>query len=454
MLVALLAGPWQAIATAPEVPRIESVVLAPAQPHANNPNVIWYDDFDVDRIGTYLEPKAGSPDARRSTTEGLGGRGASMECFYGKGRLGTGNRKLVFGDCPFGKPLRPGEHFNDIYWRMYVKHQKGWAGAPAKMSRATGFVSSQWNQAFISHVWSSGLPLTLDPATGVTDGQVVTTVYNDFDHLRWLGNKPVGKFQIHATSESGRWVCVESRVRLNTPGQKDGFAALWVDGLLDTVRTNMDFLGTYPGRGRFVNGIFLEAYWNDGSPSDQYRWYDDFVVSTQPIGPVTAEPNPVLIKTPCAECAEWQTELASDVQGADVVWQSRNLPAPENRIATTMLNGKFAGTAHGRASLPPGLYFNRVRQKGQDGTWSAWSPWHQPFFVVKQTTPAPYLNIEKRSEALWLNLYGESAINYAIEASSDLALWSLLTNVAGSSIEFAAPQSMPQSAQGFFRARQ
>ncbi|MFQ5810142.1 MAG: hypothetical protein ACE5JM_11035, partial [Armatimonadota bacterium] len=103
----------------PETPRIESVVLAPVQPHVNNPDVIWYDNFDGPEStqALYLEPKVDSPHAKRSTTEALGGKGQSMECFYARGERGVGNRKLVFGDCPFGKPIRKGEKFDDVYWR-------------------------------------------------------------------------------------------------------------------------------------------------------------------------------------------------------------------------------------------------------------------------------------------------------------------------------------------------
>jgi hypothetical protein len=39
-------------------------------------------------------------------------------------------------------------------------------------------------------------------------------------------------FWISATEESGRWVCAEARAKLNAPGQQDGEAALWIDGIL------------------------------------------------------------------------------------------------------------------------------------------------------------------------------------------------------------------------------
>ena len=85
----------------------------------------------------------------------------------------------------------------------------------------------------IAHVWSSGESLTLDPASGVRGNRIATTRYNDFANLRWLGNKPVSTFKLHSTEEAGRWVCVESRAKLNTPGKKDGLNQLLIDGRLE-----------------------------------------------------------------------------------------------------------------------------------------------------------------------------------------------------------------------------
>ena len=384
LLSALAAGPAGA-QDKPAPPRIESVVLAPAQPHPRNPAVIWYDNFDTLDAANwkYLEPKPTSPNARLSDTEGLGGTGKAMECSYPKGKRGIGNRKLVFGDCPFGRPLRRGERFEDIYWRIYVKHQAGWTGGgPAKMSRATGFVSRRWNQAFILHVWGSEDVLTLDPVRGVRGGRVVATRYNDFRNFKWLGNRPRGTFPIHATEESGRWVCVEARLKLNTPGKADGYAALWIDGRLDTERKRMDFRGSYAAH--TINAIFLEVYWNKGSPVDQYRWYDDFVVSTEPIGPVTASANPTLIRTPSADCAGWQAEVAADPDGKQVVWRSRTGKPTASRVAVSARTGSFVGKASGSTALPRGpMYFCRTRQQDRAGAWSDWSGWHQPFPVEK-----------------------------------------------------------------------
>ena len=370
----LLSGRLLPADDAPDVPRIDSVVMSVPQPQASDEAVIWYDDFDGPEKA-YTESQGPLDDA-----QAFGGQGRSMLSVYEKGTRGTGNRKVFFGDSPTGKVVRKGQTFDDIYWRVYVKYQHGWAGGgPAKLSRATSIVSPRWAQAMISHVWSSGEELTLDPATGIRGDQVVTTRYNDFPNLRWLGNKPTSQFKLHRTEEAGRWVCVEARAKLNTPGKKDGLNQLWIDGRLEAERKNLDWRGSYTEHG--INAVFLETYWNDGSPVTQSRWIDNFVISTKPIGPVVCPRNPVLIKTPYhgpGKMATWQVEVAPADQDDAVVWRSHPLSATES-VEVNGDTGSFVGPLATKSQLDAGrIYCFRVRQSSNTGQMSDWSPWHQP----------------------------------------------------------------------------
>ena len=211
---------------------------------------------------------------------------------------------------------------------------------------------------------------------------MVTTRYNDFPNLHWLGNKPVARLRLFSPEEAGRWVCVESRARLNTPGKKDGLNQLWIDGRLEAERTNLDWRGGYTGHG--INAVFLEAYWNKGSPVTQSRWYDNFVISTKPIGPVVCPANPVAVRTPPrgeGPPGAWEVEAAADFEGRAVVWRSKRLP-PGDRVRIDAAGGGFEGQLAGKGALESGkVYFLRVRQFGADGAASDWSRWHQPFRV-------------------------------------------------------------------------
>jgi len=61
-----------------------------------------------------------------------------------------------------------------------------------------------------------------------------------------------------------------------------GCSKVRINGNLEAQHTELNFLGSYQTYG--INAVFLENYWNDGSPHVEERYFDDFVVSTQPIG--------------------------------------------------------------------------------------------------------------------------------------------------------------------------
>lgn len=374
MLAAMAAG-------AQTVPRIESVVPLDPQPLEGDPAVIWYDDFDEDL--RYGEESGPLVDA-----EAFGGVGQSKLQRYPKGSRGEGGCKVFFGDSPTGNPIvKRGRKYTDVYWRLYVKHQAGWqGGGPAKLSRATSLASSNWTQAMIAHVWSSGETLTLDPASGVRGGRVATERYNDFPNLRWLGNKPAAELQLFSKSESGWWVCVEARAKLNAPGERDGVNQLWLDGRLEAERTGLDWMGSYTGHG--INAVFLEAYWNEGSPVEQSRWLDHFVISADPIGPVVCPRNPVLIKTPfrgSGQPGAWEAEVALNGDDDAVAWRSNPIVGGLN-ARVDKEHGRFVNGHGGLDGLQPGaVYYARVREANRAGEWSEWSGWHQAFKTEGET---------------------------------------------------------------------
>ena len=357
-----------------EVPlRIDSVVPHPNQPQAADSAVIWFDDFDGPEK-PYSESEGGFDERM-----GFGGAGRSMICSYSKGQRGIGNRKVFFGDSPTGRVVRQGEVFDDVYWRVYVKHQPGWTGGgEAKLSRVTSIVSSRWAQAMIGHVWTSGERLTLDPASGVRSGRVVSTKYNDFPNLHWLGNRPSAQLPISSTAESGWWCCVEARVKLNTPGGRDGIMQLWIDGRLESERLGLDWRGTYEGHG--LNAVFLETYWNEGSPVTQTRWLDNFAISTRSIGPIVTPRRPTLLlggQAPSLAPADWEAEVARP--DGNVVWRSKPV-SHSDRVTVDATSGTFVGLLDGLDRLAgDSLYFGRVHQLSPDGKVTAWSPWHQQF---------------------------------------------------------------------------
>lgn len=345
--------------------RVESV--SPILLRRESGPVVWADSFDqpVDLRRRYFE----YDDARGSFVwdgaGGYGGRGGAMRCTFAPGQVGAGSLKVAFGRNPAAgnRAVQPKATFREIYWRIYVKHADGWQGNPAKLARATCLAGSDWSQGLIAHVWGGkNNALCIDPATGISDNRKVTTRYNDFAHLRWLGLQHA-RTPIFAPEESGRWVCIESRVRLNTPGRRDGVFELWIEGRREAARTDLDWQGTWNEYG--INAVFFENYWNDGSVKRQSRWFDNIVISTAPIGPIVVPGRPTIRRTG-KPVAGWQAQAAADPEGQRIVWTGSPLPGRLMEVPAAPLK-------------PDRVYWLRLRERHRDGSWSQWTAWHAPF---------------------------------------------------------------------------
>jgi hypothetical protein len=376
LLLALVFQGRAAVASDAHPPlRVASITPAVLQPAQHDPAVIFYDDFaaapQVGRL-RYLEFNAADGGFTWLPAGGL--RGGSMRCQFTKGQVTAGGLKVLFGRNPLGRGVRRDETFNEIYWRVYVKHEAGWEGNPGKLARATCLAAEDWSQGMIAHVWGGkGDVLCIDPATGIRNSVKITAHYNDFDHLTWLGSRN-GQTPIFSPDESGRWVCVESHVKLNRAGQTDGWFEMWVDGRLEASRTNLNWHGTWSEYA--INAVFLENYWNEGSVKKQARWFDDFVISTRAIGPIVATMPPIITRTPVAADNSWQVEVAADPYGRDVVWRSKPMAADVMNVTVDATDGEFCGSRAGQAELVVGQeYWTRIRR--QAGI--EWTAWHAPF---------------------------------------------------------------------------
>jgi hypothetical protein len=389
--LAVLAGA-DAFAAAPHSPRIDTVSVLADQGWAGDPDLIWYDDFSGsdDLLTRYLDDGG---DCRVVTYEALGGAGKSLCAPWEAGQVSVGSVIKCIGRCPAdyrNSGVRPTEDFREVYWRWYVKHQPGWIGNPAKMSRATAFAGENWSQAMIAHVWGGyTLNLGISPASGVdANSQVVTTCYNDFPNLTWFGWQE-GDYQIYDTDEAGRWVCLEARVKLNTPGLSDGLFTFYIDGQVEAHSGNLNWVYSWQDYG--INAVFLGNYWNSGSPVAQERYFDDFVISTSYIGPAKSPVRPLVTKTAFRDedagqtQLAWQLQAASDLAGTDIVWDSGIIAAAGDTISLDGAHGAFQGSLVGQSMLEPDrLYALRARQQDSAGFWSDFSPW----MTVLRTAPA------------------------------------------------------------------
>lgn len=257
----------------------------------SRPEWIFCDDFEQDRLDRYFEYT--HPDSSFLRVDSVGVVGsAGMRAHFEPGRVDAGSLKLAFGKTPdpYIRPVDSGATvYRELYWRVYFRTDSAWTGGGGdKLSRAQALASARWAQAMGAPVWSgsgSGPDrehLVIDPFSGTDPaGALITTTYNDFPHLRWLGAAR-SVTPVFDSRHAGRWYCIEAHVRLNDAGQSNGVFELWIDDWLEASRTGLDLVGSFGDYG--LNTLFLENYWNAGSPASQSRYLDNLVVSTRRIG--------------------------------------------------------------------------------------------------------------------------------------------------------------------------
>jgi hypothetical protein len=261
-------------------------VLGCANPR---PTWLWCDDFEQDRASHYYEYVSYKGSLARQRGAGRNGS-TSLRARWAAGDDDAGSLKIIFGRNPISAKRLADDgrsDYRELYWRVFVRSQAGWrTNGNDKFTRAIVFAGPKWEEAAIGHVWGGGAGdvqnyYVLDPASGVdAHGDLATTHYNDFDHLRWFGATQ-GKVPVLGKG-AGRWYCVEAHMRLNDAGESNGSFDLWIDDALDAQRTGLDWVGGYTTYG--INALFLESYINKGAPQPQVRDYDDLVVSTTRIG--------------------------------------------------------------------------------------------------------------------------------------------------------------------------
>jgi hypothetical protein len=84
--------------------------------------------------------------------------------------------------------------------------------------------------------------------------------------------------------ERDRWICYEIMVKANTPGQRDGRIAFWIDGRLAADFPNLRLRDVPTLKANIISlGLYTM---NDAIKGPCEMWYDDVVAATSYIGPV------------------------------------------------------------------------------------------------------------------------------------------------------------------------
>lgn len=237
---------------------------------------IFEDNVESDKTSQYFEVE---------TASGRFGRAAdpsydtAWKSVYQSGtQVNHGSLHLAFGKTPssyFASVFSSSLDFADVTAEFDIRHSiaNPWTD---KLFRFIVFSATDYSQAAIGHAWAeTSTQLKLDPATGTNaSGTVITSGYNDFANLTFLGLQTgtAGVFGSTATTRKR----IKVRMRLDDPYQNNGVLQSYVDGVLDAQSTGAPFVKSYTDYG--INAAYFEAFTNTPQVQTYDRYFDNISV--------------------------------------------------------------------------------------------------------------------------------------------------------------------------------
>ena len=261
---------------------------------AKDPAVLFHDDFEKDPPGKHWDEvktrgKSATPAIQEETAPGIARGARSPRVML---------REDGFSDISLYKNLTPAR--DQVFMRHYVRygrdygyHGHGGSGfmADAGKGEFKGAGKAPDGDKFF---WATLEPIGGRGRAWPPPGALIFYAY-------WWKMKPDGRGnhwgnwfepkpeQIPALET---WICVEWRVKINTPAREAGELDCWINGVQ---RGEFRGINWRQAESLKLNKVWLtlwlenESYQQSGGGATRTVWYDDVVVATEYIGPVTTK---------------------------------------------------------------------------------------------------------------------------------------------------------------------
>ena len=215
----------------------------------------WSDDQNLDQGRLAISTGAAAGQYSATQQHVTGGNGGWLTRFFGDHPL-DGPGSQLGGDLsgiPKSSPFWLSVAF-DQYTLFVVASFENWAAQYAQ--------PLNWSpHDLIVEIDQSGFP--------------TMTLHRKVGSEIWLGlDQNVGApLQL----QTGQWHSLQVRLRLNSPGQANGVAEMWINGQKKASYTNVNFRSNYTQRG--WNHLMVSPYPSPSSPASQQQWWDDIAGS-------------------------------------------------------------------------------------------------------------------------------------------------------------------------------
>jgi hypothetical protein len=263
---------------------------------AGDPGVLFYGGFSAQPwTGPWACAWGPSPAEQAWTLPAerpCGGAGRVLRVRYPKGTIGGPLGGMQFMSPFVRLGLAPCDH---LFLRYYVRFAPDFDFV--KGGKLPGLVGGEANTGGHIPNGRDGFSVRLMWRPG---SRVVAYVYHPDQATQWGDDFRFTQGSGDCRFKPGQWHCVETEVRLNTPGRHDGLVRGWFDGEAVLEHAGLRFRDI---PGLKIDGFYFSTFFGGGDLSwaarkDEHVDYDAFVISTQRVGPAAGQPGALRFPKP------------------------------------------------------------------------------------------------------------------------------------------------------------
>jgi hypothetical protein len=245
----------------------------------NDPDVFFFEDFENENYANHFS--LSSLPRNRELVEGnvVFNGNKSMRITVNKNSNHGSSLSYRFAKAGMEEP-------SELYARYYLRFDDSWKTIKGggKLPGAAGkYGKGGWGgrRSNGKNGWSARMTFKRSWAG---DDYVDIGYYTYYaDMPKKYGSNMRWNIDNRGTLEKNRWYCIETYVRLNTPGEHDGILRGWVDGYLAMEKDDIMFR-TIPDLR--VEEFWLAVFYGGGwrAPKNMSLYIDNLALSTKPIG--------------------------------------------------------------------------------------------------------------------------------------------------------------------------
>lgn len=185
-----------------------------------------------------------------------------------------------------------GQEPEEVYFRYYLRLAEDWLGA-IDGGKLPGLAGTYGRAGWGGRRWDGNVGWSLRGGFGTAApkdhpaaGHVFLSTYAYHARSNVYGEGlPWADGDLAGLISTNRWVCIEQRLRMNTPGRYDGEFMVWVDGRLALSRSDLRLRDRAEVR---IEEVWMNVFHGGTRPTvnDMNAYIDQVVIARRYIGPM------------------------------------------------------------------------------------------------------------------------------------------------------------------------